>query len=154
MAKMNNTPVIEMIDEEANYGHCEKCPWTFPYYGSYGAGSNYGPGSIVCDGQDYEEVSASTDGFVLPWNYRWGLPKLKSILRIRRYLKIERKVQNCYAVKANSALAILKLLADRGAGFDIVSGGELQRVLTAAPDAAGGSSFPELAKRHRRSTSL
>jgi diaminopimelate decarboxylase len=43
----------------------------------------------------------------------------------------------CYAVKANSALAILKLLAGRGAGFDIVSGGELQRVLTAAPDAAG-----------------
>ena len=40
----------------------------------------------------------------------------------------------CYAVKANSALAILKLLADRGAGFDIVSGGELDRVLAAAPD--------------------
>ena len=40
----------------------------------------------------------------------------------------------CYAVKANSALAILKLLADRGAGFDIVSGGELDRVLVAAPD--------------------
>lgn len=39
----------------------------------------------------------------------------------------------CYAVKANSALAILKLLADRGAGFDIVSGGELERVLVAAP---------------------
>jgi len=43
----------------------------------------------------------------------------------------------CYAVKANSALAILKLLADRGAGFDIVSGGELQRVLAAAPEAVG-----------------
>jgi len=42
----------------------------------------------------------------------------------------------CYAVKANSALAILKLLADRGAGFDIVSGGELERVLAAAPEAA------------------
>ena len=42
----------------------------------------------------------------------------------------------CYAVKANSSLAILKLLADRGAGFDIVSGGELQRVLAAAPKAA------------------
>jgi diaminopimelate decarboxylase len=41
----------------------------------------------------------------------------------------------CYAVKANSALAILKLLADRGAGFDIVSGGELERVLAAAPEA-------------------
>ena len=42
----------------------------------------------------------------------------------------------CYAVKANSALAILKLLASHGAGFDIVSGGELQRVLAAAPEAA------------------
>jgi diaminopimelate decarboxylase len=41
----------------------------------------------------------------------------------------------CYAVKANSSLAILKLLADRGAGFDIVSGGELERVQAAAPDA-------------------
>jgi diaminopimelate decarboxylase len=41
----------------------------------------------------------------------------------------------CYAVKANSALAILKLLADRGAGFDIVSGGELERVMAAAPEA-------------------
>ncbi len=37
----------------------------------------------------------------------------------------------CYAVKANSNLAILKLLADAGAGFDIVSGGELFRVLQA-----------------------
>ena len=43
----------------------------------------------------------------------------------------------CYAVKANSSLAILKLLAEHGAGFDIVSGGELERVLAAAPEAAG-----------------
>jgi diaminopimelate decarboxylase len=35
----------------------------------------------------------------------------------------------CYSVKANSNLSILRLLADMGAGFDIVSGGELQRVL-------------------------
>ena len=41
----------------------------------------------------------------------------------------------CYAVKANSSLAILKLLAEHGAGFDIVSGGELERVRAAAPDA-------------------
>ncbi len=40
----------------------------------------------------------------------------------------------CYAVKANSNLAILNLFAKLGAGFDIVSGGELQRVL-----AAGGA---------------
>jgi diaminopimelate decarboxylase len=34
----------------------------------------------------------------------------------------------CYAVKANSNLAVLKLLAERGSGFDLVSGGELTRV--------------------------
>ncbi len=41
----------------------------------------------------------------------------------------------CYSVKVNSALAILKLLAGRGAGFDIVSGGELERVRAVAPEA-------------------
>lgn len=40
----------------------------------------------------------------------------------------------CYAVKANSSLAILNLFANLGAGFDIVSGGELARVI-----AAGGN---------------
>src|SRR5271166_4676397 len=42
----------------------------------------------------------------------------------------------CYAVKANGNLAILKLLAEAGAGFDIVSGGELFRVLKADADPA------------------
>ena len=41
-----------------------------------------------------------------------------------------RKVQICYAMKANSSLGILKLFASAGCGFDIVSGGELERVLT------------------------
>jgi len=40
----------------------------------------------------------------------------------------------CYAVKANSNLAILNVFARLGAGFDIVSGGELQRVLAAGAD--------------------
>jgi diaminopimelate decarboxylase len=35
----------------------------------------------------------------------------------------------CYSVKANSTLAILRLMSSEGAGFDVVSGGELQRVL-------------------------
>ena len=40
----------------------------------------------------------------------------------------------CYAVKANSNLAVLNVLARLGSGFDIVSGGELQRVLQAGGD--------------------
>lgn len=42
----------------------------------------------------------------------------------------------CYAVKANSSLAVLALLAKAGAGFDIVSGGELYRVIQAGGDPA------------------
>src|SRR6185503_5362145 len=42
----------------------------------------------------------------------------------------------CYSVKANSNLAVLALLARLGAGFDIVSGGELARVLAAGGEAA------------------
>lgn len=41
----------------------------------------------------------------------------------------------CYAVKANGNLSILRHFADTGCGFDIVSGGELQRVLAAGGDA-------------------
>jgi diaminopimelate decarboxylase len=42
----------------------------------------------------------------------------------------------CYSVKANSNLSILRLLAKLGCGFDVVSGGELERVLRAKRQAA------------------
>lgn len=52
----------------------------------------------------------------------------------------------CYAVKANSNLSILSLLAEEGAGFDIVSMGELQRVIAAGGD-PGKVIFSGVAKR-------
>jgi diaminopimelate decarboxylase len=52
----------------------------------------------------------------------------------------------CYAVKANSNLAILQLLAKRGAGFDVVSGGELERVLAVDPNAAERVVFSGIGK--------
>ena len=45
-----------------------------------------------------------------------------------------REVQICYAMKASSTLAILQLFARAGCGFDIVSGGELERVRAAGAD--------------------
>lgn len=47
-----------------------------------------------------------------------------------------RRAQICYAMKANSTLAVLQLFARAGCGFDIVSGGELERVLAAGGDPA------------------
>ncbi|HEX3663566.1 MAG TPA: diaminopimelate decarboxylase [Acidobacteriaceae bacterium] len=52
----------------------------------------------------------------------------------------------CYAVKANSSLEILRLLVARGAGFDIVSGGELERVLTLDQGAAERVVFSGIGK--------
>ncbi|MDG1157564.1 MAG: diaminopimelate decarboxylase, partial [Litorivicinaceae bacterium] len=40
----------------------------------------------------------------------------------------------CYGMKANSNLAVLQILANEGTGFDIVSAGELERVLKAGGD--------------------
>jgi diaminopimelate decarboxylase len=52
----------------------------------------------------------------------------------------------CYAVKANSSLGVLDLVARRGAGFDIVSGGELERVLTVDRRAASRVVFSGIGK--------
>jgi diaminopimelate decarboxylase len=53
----------------------------------------------------------------------------------------------CYALKANSSLAIIRLLAQHGAGFDIVSGGELARVAKAAKKALPKTVFAGVGKQ-------
>ena len=63
----------------------------------------------------------------------------------REFAGVEHTV--CYAVKANSALAILRLLAGMGCGFDIVSGGELERVKRAVPEALGRVVFSGVGKQ-------
>ena len=58
--------------------------------------------------------------------------------RMRAFDDAFRKVPHtvCYSVKANSNLSILRLLARMGCGFDVVSGGELERVLRVSRGAA------------------
>ena len=62
----------------------------------------------------------------------------------------------CYSVKANGTLAVLRLIAGQGAGFDVVSGGELERVIRAKRSAAGlvvfsgvGKAVPEIERALR-----
>ena len=52
----------------------------------------------------------------------------------------------CYSVKANSNLSLLKFLAKLGSGFDVVSGGELERVLRASKKAASKVVFSGVGK--------
>src|ERR1700730_12758870 len=58
--------------------------------------------------------------------------------RTRAFQRAFRKADStiCYSVKANSNLSILRLLAGLGCGFDVVSGGELERVLHVGRKAA------------------
>jgi diaminopimelate decarboxylase len=58
----------------------------------------------------------------------------------------------CYSVKANSNLTILRMLARKGCGFDVVSGGELERVLTAERKAAKRVVFSGVGKTREELT--
>jgi diaminopimelate decarboxylase len=91
---------------------------------------HYSDGRLFCEQVDLEEIAASV-----------GTPcyvySAQSILDA--YQAYDDSLGDlphlvCYAVKANSSLAVLALLARAGAGFDIVSGGELFRVLKAGGD--------------------
>ncbi|MGA9060658.1 MAG: diaminopimelate decarboxylase [Terracidiphilus sp.] len=89
-------------------------------------------GDLHCDGVSLETLARR---FGTPL-YVYSAEAIAARLRLFQQALAGRDHLVCYAVKANSALAILKLLAELGAGFDIVSGGELERVLAAAPEAA------------------
>ena len=86
---------------------------------------------------------------------RWGTPLYvysESVIRERfaTFRSAFEKVPHtiCYSVKANSNLGILRLLAEMDSGFDVVSGGELQRVLRADKQAAKRVVFSGVGKTY------
>jgi diaminopimelate decarboxylase len=100
-------------------------------------------GAPLCCGRVSLETLARRYGTPL---YVYSADQIAERLRLFQQAFAGREHLVCYAVKANSALAILKLLAAQGAGFDIVSGGELERVLAVAPEAAGRVVFSGVGK--------
>ncbi|MAW44046.1 MAG: diaminopimelate decarboxylase [Gammaproteobacteria bacterium TMED243] len=92
--------------------------------------AKYRNGTLSIEDTSLEEIASAVGTPV----YVYSSEMLKS-----QYLKLDKALDSLphqlhYAVKANSTLAVLKTFAELGAGFDIVSGGELSRVL-----AAGGN---------------
>ena len=98
--------------------------------------------TLFCDGVSLEAL-AKKYGTPL---YVYSAQQIEQRLRLFQNAFAQREHLVCYAVKANSSLAILELLARQGAGFDIVSGGELERVLAAAPEAVGRVVFSGVGK--------
>ena len=101
------------------------------------------PGSALQCGKVSLETLAKRYGTPL---YVYSADQIMERLAMFQQALVGREHLVCYSVKANSALAILKLLAEHGAGFDIVSGGELERVLAAAPEAVGRVAYSGVGK--------
>ena len=102
---------------------------------------SYIDGTLRCEGVELNEIAN-----------RFGTPAyVYSSATIREnYRRLDAALAPldhlvCYAVKANSNLAVLNLLAKMGSGFDIVSGGELFRVLKAGGQ-AGRCTFAGVGK--------
>jgi diaminopimelate decarboxylase len=87
-------------------------------------------GSLFCEGV---ALTAIAGQFGTP-TYVYSRRAIEQAYRAYADSLEGRRALVCYAAKANSNLAILGLLARAGAGFDIVSGGELARVLAAGGD--------------------
>ena len=80
--------------------------------------------TLHCDGVS---LTALADQYGTPL-YVYSAEQISYRFQLFQQAFASRPHTVCYAVKANSSLAILKLLGEQGAGFDIVSGGELERV--------------------------
>ena len=86
-------------------------------------------GELFIDGVSLTEIA---EEYGTP-SYVYSASLIKQ--NLEEYTSSVRKEDKiCYAVKSNSNLSILKLLADNGSGFDVVSGYELQRCLIAGAD--------------------
>jgi diaminopimelate decarboxylase len=101
-----------------------------------------GSSRLFCEKVDLERLAAR-HGTPL---YAYSAGMIRS--RLKAFRRAFRSIPHtiCYSVKANSTLAILRLIADEGAGFDIVSGGELERVLRVHRGAAGKIVFSGVGK--------
>jgi diaminopimelate decarboxylase len=103
--------------------------------------------TLFCEGASVERLAAR-HGTPL---YIYSAETIRT--RLQAFNKAFRAIPHtiCYSVKANSTLAILRLIAKQRGGFDVVSGGELERVLRTAPRAASkvvfsgvGKTIPEI----------
>lgn len=90
----DGSPVVTLVDEEANYGHYERLPTDVPYFASHEAGFEYGPHFIACDGNRYVDVSGNAEGFIIGWNYEANEPDPKSLNQIREYLSVKATAQS------------------------------------------------------------
>jgi diaminopimelate decarboxylase len=113
-------------------------PPGFAYYASAAGGLR----TLFCEKANLARL-AERHGTPL---YVYSAESIRS--RLRDFSRVFPTIPHtiCYSVKANSTLGILRLVAEQGAGFDVVSGGELERVLRAKRKTAANVVFSGVGK--------
>ncbi len=107
---------------------------------------HYRDGHLYCEDLPVSDLAAQYGTPLYLYSQNAILGQLKALQTA--FAELEPLV--CYSVKANSNLSILRVMAEHGSGFDVVSGGELFRVGVAGGD-AGRRCLPGSARRTRRS---
>ena len=99
-------------------------------------GFNEKNGVLHCDGLDLREIAAAVDTPTYVYSAAHIRSQYDALAgAMERALPEDRQPMLCYACKANSNLAVLRVLQQQGAGLEIVSEGELHRGLAAGFDA-------------------
>src|SRR5580704_12486389 len=102
---------------------------------------NYRDNKLFCEESDLAQIA---EAYGTPLYVYSQFTVLDHFQRLNAALKgLDHEI--CYAVKANPNLALLGLLANAGAGFGVVSGGGLCKVLTSG-GSAGGCTFARVGK--------
>ena len=99
-------------------------------------------GALQCEGVD---VSALAAKYGTPL-YVYSADQIRARIRLFRKHFGGRDMLLCYAVKANSNLSVLRVVAEEDGGFDVVSGGELERVLRVSKAGAERTVFSGVGK--------
>lgn len=102
-----------------------------PSYATSSAHFRYEGGTLFCEGVRLDDL-ATEHGTPLYVYSKAAMVERFALLREA----FGKDARICYAVKSNSNLSILKLFGELGSGFDLVSGGELQRLQVAGVDTA------------------
>lgn len=94
----------------------------------------YRSGELHCEDVSVESLARAHGTPLYIYSVRTVLEHFRKLRRAFAHADLPAPPMICYAVKANSNLSLLKLMQKEGAGFDVVSGGELDRALRVGAD--------------------
>ncbi len=136
------SPIFSAAEDAEVHSLAVIRPPSFAYRRILSAATHYAEQQLFCDGVPLARLA---EDYGTPL-YVYSATAIRA--RLRAFDAAFRGIPHtlCYSVKANSSLAILRLVARAGHAFDIVSGGELERVLRAGPRSAGKIVFSGVGK--------